>query len=306
MKTSHTFGVQFIIRTTRNEKDIGKVYARITVDRTRVEISLKKSIHSDYWNKGKGCAKGSNPESRLLNTYLNQVQGKLTDCYRELQLNEEIVTANAVKQLFFGDNLDQHSLKELIDYHDYSQFPKMAEGTIRNYGVTRRYIFSFLEKKRGISDIYLTKVDYKFITDFDFFLRTVKPKDHNQPIGNNGLMKHMQRFRKILNLGVRLDWVQKNPFDAYDLSCDELISVLIAAEYDDRTNRRITRSIKNAHFRYSASIEELHFDVNRNLDRTLMSRLASCKFITKAENILISGSTGVGKSFIASAFGNQA
>lgn len=91
-----------------------------------------------------------------------------------------------------------------------------------------------------------------------------------------------------------------------NLSCDQLISVLIDAEHDDRTNRRITRSIKNAHFRYNASIEELHFDVNRNLDRTLINRLASCKFISKAENILISGSTGVGKSFIASAFGNQA
>jgi len=90
------------------------------------------------------------------------------------------------------------------------------------------------------------------------------------------------------------------------LSCDELISVLIDAEHDDRSNRRITRSIKNAHFRYNASIEELHFDVNRNIDRTLINRLASCKFISKAENILISGSTGVGKSFIASAFGNQA
>jgi len=221
MKTSHTFGIQFITRTTKDEKDIGKVYARITVDKARTEISLKKSIHLDDWNKGKGCAKGSNPDAKLLNTYLGQVQSRLTECYRELQLTNDIITPGAIKQLFWGDDPNKHTLKELIDYHDYSQFPKLSEGTIRNYGVTRRYIFSFLEKRLSTTDIYLSKIDFKFISDFDFFLRTIKPEDSNQPMGNNGLMKHMQRLRKILKLGIRLDWMQKNPFDAYDLKFEK-------------------------------------------------------------------------------------
>lgn len=91
-----------------------------------------------------------------------------------------------------------------------------------------------------------------------------------------------------------------------NLSCDEFLSVLVDAEYDDRTNRRIERNIRNARFRYKASMEELYQDVERNINRTLLSRLATCTFIDKAENILITGSTGIGKSYIASAFGNQA
>lgn len=221
MKTSHTFGIQFITRTNKYEKGIGKVYARITVDKKRVELSLKKSIDLNDWNKGKGCAKGSNPEAKLLNTYLSQVQGRLTECFRELQLNGEIITPNAVKNLFWGDNPNQHSLIELLDYHDYSEFSKFAEGTIKNYGVTRRYILSFLLKRKNLTDYQLSKIDFKFITDFDFFLRTVKPKDHHQPMSNNGLMKHMQRLRKILNLGVKLEWLQKNPLDAYDIKFEK-------------------------------------------------------------------------------------
>ncbi|WP_321346089.1 site-specific integrase [uncultured Draconibacterium sp.] len=217
MKTSHTFGVQFITRINKHERSIGKVYARITVDKARVEISLKKSIPLNDWNKGKGCAKGSNPNAKLLNTYLGQVQARLTECYRELQLKNELITPLLIKQHFWGDDPNKHTLKELIDYHDYSQFSKLSNGTIRNYGVTRRYIFAFLEKKLLTSDIYLSKIDFKFISDFDFFLRTVKPEDSNQPMGNNGLMKHMQRLRKILKLGIRLEWMQKNPFDAYEL-----------------------------------------------------------------------------------------
>jgi len=91
-----------------------------------------------------------------------------------------------------------------------------------------------------------------------------------------------------------------------NLSCDEFLSVLVDAEHDDRTNRRIERNIRNARFRYKASIEELYQDVDRNINRSLLSRLASCTYLEKAESILITGSTGIGKSYIASALGNQA
>ena len=90
------------------------------------------------------------------------------------------------------------------------------------------------------------------------------------------------------------------------LTADELIAFLIDAEYDDRNNRRIDRRIQRARFRYKANVEQLHFDIDRNLDKNMMMRFADCNFIDKHENILITGSTGIGKSFVASALGNQA
>jgi DNA replication protein DnaC len=87
---------------------------------------------------------------------------------------------------------------------------------------------------------------------------------------------------------------------------DEMISLLIDSEWDDRNNRRIERQMRNARFRYKANMEQLHFDIDRNLDKNQMMRLAECTFIEKKENLLITGSTGIGKSYIASALGNQA
>jgi len=87
---------------------------------------------------------------------------------------------------------------------------------------------------------------------------------------------------------------------------DELVSFLIESEWDDRNNRRIERNVKNARFRYKSDIENIHFDVERNLDKNQMMRLAECEYIEKHENIIINGSTGIGKSYIASALGNQA
>jgi DNA replication protein DnaC len=90
------------------------------------------------------------------------------------------------------------------------------------------------------------------------------------------------------------------------LTADEMISFLVESEWDDRNNRRIERRIRTARFRYKANVEQIDFVVDRNLDKNLMNRFAECSYIDKNENILITGSTGIGKSYIASALGNQA
>jgi DNA replication protein DnaC len=85
-----------------------------------------------------------------------------------------------------------------------------------------------------------------------------------------------------------------------------MVATLIEAEWDDRQNRNIERQLKNARFRYKAALEELNYNTDRNIDRNIIMRLAECQFIDKHENILITGSTGIGKSYIASALGHQA
>lgn len=87
---------------------------------------------------------------------------------------------------------------------------------------------------------------------------------------------------------------------------DEVISHLVQAEWDDRYNRRLERLIKSAKFRYQASMEQIDYIVNRNLDKTQMLRLSSCDWINRKQTIIISGPTGLGKSFLASALGHQA
>ena len=87
---------------------------------------------------------------------------------------------------------------------------------------------------------------------------------------------------------------------------DEMLNYLIDAEWEDRQNRKLKRLITNAKFRYQAEVEEVSFDNDRNLDKNTFVRLSTCEFIEKKENIIITGATGVGKSHLASAIGNQA
>jgi DNA replication protein DnaC len=91
-----------------------------------------------------------------------------------------------------------------------------------------------------------------------------------------------------------------------ELSLQEGMELLLQAEDEARTNRRFRRLDKLAGFRYKASLEELRLQDNRGIDRSLIASLAPCDFIAKGESILITGATGCGKSFFASALGHQA
>jgi DNA replication protein DnaC len=90
------------------------------------------------------------------------------------------------------------------------------------------------------------------------------------------------------------------------LTPDELIALLVENEWDDRQNRRMERSLRGAKFRYKATVEELDFRPGRELDKNQLLRLADGGYISKGENILVTGSTGTGKSYLACALGNQA
>ncbi|MFV0585992.1 IS21-like element helper ATPase IstB [Bacteroides reticulotermitis] len=95
-------------------------------------------------------------------------------------------------------------------------------------------------------------------------------------------------------------------FKSETMTTDQFVGWLISNEWDDRCNRIIERLIRQASFRYKASLEEVNYTLDRGLDRNLLERLAELSFIKESKDLFITGSSGTGKSYIATALGYRA
>ncbi|MGH2648477.1 MAG: site-specific integrase, partial [Ginsengibacter sp.] len=93
----------------------------------------------------------------------------------------------------------------------------LSPGTLKNYYTTEKYVKKFLKDKYKCNDIFLSSINYQFITEFEFYLRTCKPLEINNPLTNNGIMKHMERLRKMVTMSYKMEWIIKDPFSNYKL-----------------------------------------------------------------------------------------
>jgi len=219
----NTFGVIFYLRkykTTSNGKT--PIYVRITVNGKRSDIAIKRTIEESNWNAKKGMAKGSRQEITLLNNYLEKFRSGIVESYQTMLLQKKLITADLIKDKFLGKDQQDFTIRKLIDYHNEQEKDNLEWGTMKNYYTTQKYILQFLKEKQGTADKFLSELNYKFITDLEVYLRQVEGKNGAFAMANNGVMKHLERFCKMINLAVKLEWLDRNPFHAYQLKFEKV------------------------------------------------------------------------------------
>ncbi|MGF7141579.1 IS21-like element helper ATPase IstB [Roseimarinus sediminis] len=123
-------------------------------------------------------------------------------------------------------------------------------------------------------------------------------------MNNNQTVERLKSMRLSAMAEMHLQHVKNNQFN--QVTPDEYLSLLADYEWEDRQNRKIERLIKAAGFRQKASVADIDYQPNRNLDKNMFNRLSTLDFIKKNENIILTGASGVGKSYLAQSLGNQA
>lgn len=221
MKNRSTFSLLFWVNTSRIKNGQVPVYARITVNGKRINISLQRRVAIAAWDSNKGKAKGTKQSSRLLNKYLEQVRAKIYEAYEDLLSEDNLITAQAIKSKFLGEDKSSKTLLWLFDYHNEVSKEKLTSHTVRHYKVTQGYLKKFLSDKLNTSDIRLRKLNYSFIVDFEYYLKSYQPTDHQRKMSHNTAMKHLQRLRKMVTMAYHLEWIDKDPFVRFKSSFEK-------------------------------------------------------------------------------------
>lgn len=173
------------------------------------------------WDSSKGRLKGTSPRIKTLNSYLDQVYSKLLDTQKRILDKDTLITADKVKASYLELDEEHKTLKDIIHYHNQTMKGVLKWGTLKNYNTTAKYLDEFLKKKKKTNDVYLKQIGYQFITEFEMFLRNYRAKKARKTCGTNGTMKHLERFKKMINLAIKLEWLEKSPFQNYKMKFEK-------------------------------------------------------------------------------------
>jgi len=217
MRIESTLGVIFFTRKKRNDPKKLDIYVRITVNKQRSEFSIKRDIALCDWDILRCRAKETDPNLILLNSYLDDVRAEVLNAHKQLHSERKVITAKAIKLRYFGEDEERTTLMKAVEYHNQNINGALKPGTLKNYFSTEKYLREFLKERLKTDDIYLVQLNYKFIVDFENYIRTYKPKKERRTCSNNGVMKHLSRLMKIVNLSIRMEWLEKDPFKNYKL-----------------------------------------------------------------------------------------
>jgi site-specific recombinase XerD len=218
-----SFGLQFYLRKSKFDKDDERaIYLRITVNGETSEVSTKRKCDPLKWNVGAGRVDGKTEFAKSLNIELEVLQRKVYERRKFLIDNDHEVNAANIKILMQGSELHQHKymLMEIFSHHNRQveelTGQEYSPATLERYKTSYKHTLSFLEKKYKVSDIDITELDYEFITEYEFWLKSTRKCDHNTT------MKYLSNFRKIVNRCIRNGWLQRDPFLGFKMTKREV------------------------------------------------------------------------------------
>ena len=212
MTSSKTFSILFWINSSRAKDNMAEIYVRIVVNGKRANISLKTKIDIHKWNKNKGRLRTKDPGSLQINGFIEQTKSQIFQCYMDLKAKGETISAQLIKSHYLGEEDNQLSMKKIISYHNEKMGHVLHPDTMRHFQTSQAYIIEYIQKEYKSNDYLLKNLDYSFVIGFESFLRSYKPKHYQPKIGNNTIMKHIQRLRKMIRMAFHMEWIEKDPF----------------------------------------------------------------------------------------------
>lgn len=204
------------------------IYTRITVNGKRIELSSNKFVEPSKWSTEAGKMKGTSEEARLVNSHLDLLRNQIMEAQIELNYKKIPLTTETLKSKILGVEERQRMLVPIFQDHNNKMKElvgkEYAQGTLDRYTTSLRHTIEFLQWKYKIADIELNKIDHAFVTDYEFFLRSIRN------CANNTTIKYIKNFTKIIKICLDNDWIDKNPFSKYKSKLREVERIYLSEQ----------------------------------------------------------------------------
>ncbi|MBL0742108.1 site-specific integrase [Chryseolinea lacunae] len=217
-----TISVLFFARKSKpNHRGEVPIYMRVTLNGERYDLGTKRFIPIQNWSVEAGKAKGNSEIARSINSFLETLRAKAFDHQRQILVEGKPLTLQEFKNRWQGISSERsRMLMEIFEQHN-GQMKSLVNRefsplTLERYITSKKHTQEFMNWKYKVNDIDIKKLNYEFITDYEFWLKSVRRCDHNTA------MKYLSNFKKIVNLCIKNGWLDRDPFVGFKMSKREV------------------------------------------------------------------------------------
>ena len=212
-----TFSIIFLLKKgKKNKRKLFPIYSRVTINGQRIELSTKRWIDLNDWDKKKQRPKLINNKLKALNHHLEYIRNRFYLEHQRLSQTNKPFSAIDLKNAYLNIKEKGITVLEAIETHNIdmkNQIPESySKGTLKNYRTLKRQLSHFIKMSFKQDDIFIQKVDNPFIYKLERHLL------FNTLCNQNGAMKVLQRFKKITTLSKRKGLIDDDPFEGYVFS----------------------------------------------------------------------------------------
>ena len=238
-KMQSKISILFYAKRSKTTTDgLVPIYLRITIDGQRIEQSTNRFVDPLKWSKEQGKMKSQSEEARILNTYLDILKGNIYNMQKELIHDGNEANYENFRNKFFGIEERKKMLVPIFEDHNQKVEAllnqEFAPGTLERYKTSLKHTIDFLKWKYNVSDIDIKKIDHVFVTEYEFYLRSVRK------CANNTAVKYIKNFGKIIRICIANGWIDKNPFANFKSKVKEVERVfLVEEELEVMANKEI-------------------------------------------------------------------
>lgn len=197
------------LKSRKNAKQENPIYLRLTVHGKRVEKSLNRSVDFKKWDSNKQRAKGNSEQIKILNQYLNSVEHDIYMSKQELKNTNKRITVETLMNKYLGIDDQNHTLIEVIEFENSRIKELIEHSTYKKYITFLNHVKNFIKHQYKTSDIDINDIDYEFVSNFDFYLRSEKN------IGNNSAIRIVKMLQRVYKTTIDKGWTNKDPFTNY-------------------------------------------------------------------------------------------
>lgn len=209
-----SYGLNFFLKTHHKGSDLRYLYLRITVDGIQKETSTKRKWEASRWNQKIERAIGTKEDAKSINFFIESLKRKIDD-YKTQLINRNIpITSKHLIDYILGKTVANTKVLEEFQKHnneilDLVSKRQYSKGTYERYVTARSHVEQFIKLKYKVDDLEFRQLNYEFIQDYDFFLRTVRNCQ------NNSTVKYIANFKKIIFRAISKDIIASDPFKLF-------------------------------------------------------------------------------------------